>query len=226
MSKIGFINGSPRSKNSLSTNMISYFCQLPMFQGNEPIILNAYKLSFEKNIASECAALLDCSTIIIVSPLYADSLPSTLLNFLRKLELYSRSFNKSNTPPPILYGFINCGFLEGTQNHIALNILANYASSMHWDWGGGLGLGGGEMFKGTRDAVPKQSKMMRPVYETLDLFNKCITNNAPIPTPNKQLLVNQNFPKFAFIQMANLGWIPSAWQYKVNLFRMFHKPYL
>lgn len=219
MANLAFINGSPRSKDSLSTFMIDYF--IAALNSQDASHFSTYKMHTLPDLSTHFNQLLRCDVIVIVSPLYVDALPSQLIDFLQKLECYQSSHPIQHHP--ILYGFINCGFIEGHQNHIALSILENYALRMGWQFGGGIGLGGGEMFKGTKDSIPKEAKILRPIYTALDTFLLCLSSASPLP--QKQILVEPHFPKSAFMFMGGLGWISSARNYGVSLSQLFHKPH-
>ena len=52
--------------------------------------------------------------MLLVFPLYADGIPATLLNFLKSLE------NNLPDKKPVISVIINCGFLEYTQNDLAV----------------------------------------------------------------------------------------------------------
>ena len=65
--------------------------------------------------------------IIFVSPLYADCFPSTMLEFMATFEDFIKDKNNIKID---MYCLVNCGFLEGTQNKIAINILKNYCKTI------------------------------------------------------------------------------------------------
>ncbi len=221
--KIGFINGSPKSKNNCCSKiMIDYFSD---------VLKDTYETKYEvdtfnceslntdevfKNLAS-------CDIIVIVAPLYIDSLPSTLLNFLRMFELFHKEHQELFIHPTQLYGFLNCGFLGGKQNHVALKILINFATRMHYTWGGGLGVGSGAQFRSTHGKVPPQAKIHAPIYAALYTFTTCIKEGIPIDQPNKLLYISQDISYFDFISKTNIRWgAKSKWDIK----HLRAKPYL
>lgn len=221
--QIAFINGSPRTdKTSFSKHMIQYISRELGLSSNAILEVNALKLSKKPNTA-DLANLLSCTTMVIVSPLYVDALPSPLLQLLRNLEVYKNSHPVNSAEPIALYGVINCGFLGGSQNHIALDILGNFAKLMGFKWMGGLGVGSGEMFKATMESIPKQSSIQSPIYKGLEQFISCLRETSPLPVPNRQLYVSQNFSQKGFIFMANMGWLPqSGWKFR----KIYARPYL
>ena len=78
------------------------------------------------------------SDVIIVFPLYADSLPVGLLNFLKNLE------NNLPMQRPVISILINCGFLEHEQNCVAVSMIRYFCKHNNFPIGSTLMLGSGE----------------------------------------------------------------------------------
>lgn len=204
--KIGFINGSPRPKNdSCSKMMIDYFSDVLKDTYENKYEVDTYKHE-PFNTDEIFRNLASCDVIVILAPLYIDSLPSTLLKFLRMFELYHKAHHELFTQPTRLYGFVNCGFLGGEQNHVALKVLIHFATRMHYNWCGGLGLGSGAQFKSTHGKVPPQSKMQAPIYAALHTFTTCIQEGSSIESPYHLLYASQGVPYFDFISKTNIRW--------------------
>ena len=75
---------------------------------------------------------------LLVFPLYADSLPVGVLDFLKALEA---------DPPhtkPVISVLINCGFLEASQNETAIRIIGAFCRRNGYRLGSILMLGSGE----------------------------------------------------------------------------------
>lgn len=80
---------------------------------------------------------------LFVFPLYADSIPVTLLNFLKTMEV---------NPPqkrPVISVVINCGFMEPQQNDIAIKMLQLYCKKNNYPFGSVLKIGSGEAILNT-----------------------------------------------------------------------------
>lgn len=71
-------------------------------------------------------------------PLYVDGVPSQLLSCLRQIEKVG--VPNKNT---MVFGIANCGFYEGKQNEIAIEILRNWCNKLKLQWGMGMGIGVG-----------------------------------------------------------------------------------
>jgi multimeric flavodoxin WrbA len=196
MTNLCIINGSPRKGNGSSSCLISELTKL----FNDDVKAKEYYISNfmkDKHLLNE---ILSYDKVIFVSPLYADCLPSTMLEFMATFE----DFIKDNNNIKIdMYGLINCGFLEGTQNKTALNILKNYSRRIKFNWRFGVGIGGGEFMKGSKD-MPINSRMKRPVYNAFLALKEDIENNSNDLVDN--ILTNPKMPKFIYKLAGNAGW--------------------
>lgn len=136
MGNVLILNGSPRAPKSNSRQYAEIFsanCQLPS---------DYFNIS-KSNHAELCRRMSEYSDVLLVFPLYADSLPVGFLNFLKYLE--------ANPPKrkPIVSILINCGFLEHQQNDIALKMLRFFCRKNGYQIGSVLALGSGEAILGT-----------------------------------------------------------------------------
>ena len=141
MGNVLILNGSPRAPKSNSRQYAEIFstnCQLPS---------DYFNIS-KNNHAELCRRMSEYSDVLLVFPLYADSLPVGFLNFLKHLE--------ANPPErkPVVSILINCGFLEHQQNDIALKMLRFFCRKNGYRMGSVLALGSGEAILGT---VPLRS---------------------------------------------------------------------
>jgi hypothetical protein len=79
-------------------------------------------------------------------PLYVDGVPSHVLGFLEKMEVFCRD-NSLNLH---VYCIANNGFIEGKQNEPLMQVFENFCARAHLVWGGGVGIGGGVMLNVSR----------------------------------------------------------------------------
>jgi len=79
--------------------------------------------------------------LVIAMPVYVDSVPSSVLRFLEETE----RFLKENNYKFKVHVIANCGFYEGHQCKHLLNIMQIFCQKTGLIWGGGLGIGAGEM---------------------------------------------------------------------------------
>lgn len=129
MGRILILNGSPRAPKSNSKRYAQLFMDCCKADYAEITKTNHREL---------CARAGEYDDLVFVFPLYADSLPVTLLDFLKALEA---------DPPrkkPVVSVLINCGFLEYAQNHTAVEMMTLFCKQNDWPFGSVLEIGGGE----------------------------------------------------------------------------------
>lgn len=148
MGALLILNGSPRAPRSNSkqyTALFSNYCR----QQTE------YREISKSNHLELCQLMEEFSDVVLVFPLYADSLPVTLLNFLKTLE--------ANPPQhkPTLSVIINCGFLEPRQNDIAVEMLRQYCRVTGFPFGSVLKIGSGEAILTTPFRIFLKAKMKK-----------------------------------------------------------------
>lgn len=131
MENIIILNASPRAPKSNS----KIYAQI--FQKYSKLQTEYYNIN-KLNHIEICNKIEQFSQILFVFPLYADSIPVTLLNFLKTLE---------NNPPknkPVISVLINCGFIEPEQNDTAVKIMQIFCKQNGYDFGSVLKIGSGE----------------------------------------------------------------------------------
>lgn len=200
MSKLCFINGSPRRETSCSTYLSKELLSLfnsPM-ESKEFFVGDLLK---NKNILGDIVTF---DKIIFITPLYIDSLPSPLLEFLTVFEEFLHTKESLNIP---IYAIINCGFIEGHQNKIALKILENFCEKVNLSWKFGIGVGGGEFMRDSK-SMPLQFFIKKPVYNALVSLKEHIENNSTANCEN--IYANGKIPRRLFISMGNNFWKQGA----------------
>lgn len=148
MGKVMVINASPRAPKSNSrqyAGLFAKYCQLD----------TEYYEVRKSNHRMMCHAMENFSEILFVFPLYADSLPVTLVNFLKTME--------ENLPKnkPVISVIINCGFIEPKQNDIAVEMLRLFCGKNHLPFGSVLKIGSGEAILTTPFRIFLKVKMKK-----------------------------------------------------------------
>ncbi|GAA0081540.1 flavodoxin [Clostridium sporogenes] len=198
MNSLCIINGSPRKEKGTSSYLINELVQLL----NNNIKTKEYYISELMENKNSLQDVISFNKIIFVSPLYADCLPSTMLDFMIYFEDFIKDKKNLNMD---MYCLINCGFLEGTQNILAIDILKNYCKRIGLNWRFGVGIGGGEFMASSKN-MPLNCKMKMPVYNAFLDLKKDIENSASNPTCSEAILVNAKMPKFIFKLAGNMSW--------------------
>lgn len=196
MTTLCFINGSPKKEKSCSSYLINELVKLSdnTVRSKEYFISDLIK---NKSLLNE---VISYDKIIFASPLYADCFPSTMLDFMAEFENFIREKNLKEID---MYCLVNCGFLEGTQNRIAINIMKNYCHRLNFNWRFGVGIGGGPFMEGSK-SMPLNSRMKKPIYNAFLALKKDIENTSKAQIDN--MLVNPKMPKFIYKFSANMGW--------------------
>ena len=181
MGKVMVLNGSPRAPKSNSKKYSEIFMKYSRLQCD---YFNITKSNHLKLIAE----MEKYSDVIIVFPLYADSLPVGLLNFLKNLE------NNLPAQRPVISILINCGFLEYEQNSVAVSMIRYFCRRNNFPIGSALMLGGGEAILGT----PFRNIAIRAIKRLSESVNK---GNY------KDITATMPLPKWLFKMAARSYWI-------------------
>lgn len=131
MDKLLILNGSPRALRSNSQKFIEMMTPHLGCEWEECFL-------FTQNHREICDKVKEYSDVLFVFPLYVDSLPCCVLEFLDCL--------CQNLPDsrPTVHLMINCGFLETEQNSIAIKTLQFFCKKYGFPFGSCLSIGSGE----------------------------------------------------------------------------------
>lgn len=168
MGNVMIINASPRAPKSNSkqyAQLFSKYCGLD----------TEYCEVKKSNHLTLCKMIGNYSDILFVFPLYADSIPVTLLNFLKTLE--------ENVPlkKPTISVVINCGFLEPYQNDIAVKMLQLFARKNGYPFGSVFKIGSGEAILTTPFQIFLNARMRKFCISIATQRYKTFQVTMPIP---------------------------------------------
>lgn len=222
--KICFIDGSPRTTNSLSMYFIERFSsQLKENCSQETVIkvikvINSYRKNTEEmDIQNIC----EYDTLVWVTPLYFDGLPSHLVHFMEKMYQY-RMQHKSDKQISV-YMCINSGFLDSLQSKNAISILKSFTEKIGTKWCGAISVGGGELFKVDKQSKKPDSKLMKPVFDGLDKYVEVIKEGKEVQEDNNTILVHETMGEKYFRIYANIGQIFIARDNKIKFKKLWAK---
>jgi len=208
--KIALINGSPKT----GKNNSQYFAD-EMEKLLSPAEVVGIRLNHSRLGEREQELLASCDALVFCFPLYVDAIPSHMLAVLVELETF---FLEKQIKPDV-YAVVNCGFYEGTQTHIAFDILRNWATRAGLCWCQGVGIGAGEML-GQLDKVQIGKGPKKSLGKALNV----LTTNILRHEVGENIYVNPNFPRFGYLWMASLGWKRQAKANGVSKKDMYFKP--
>lgn len=195
--KVALINGSPKTKGSASSTI---FSDLKDFLKDAVIL----EYSFRKGSLNEedLNEVSKCEALVFAFPLYVDGIPSHMLRCLLELEGFFKGKEKRNIK---VYSLINCGFYEGHQNNVAMEMMENWCSKAGLIWGQGLSIGAGGMLSGMSNLPaghgPKKNlgKALKELGENISKGNS-----------GENLCINPNFPRLLYKLSGNYSWIQEA----------------
>ena len=201
--KIMAINGSPKTEGSVSQMIID---QLAKLSDNKIPTFPAKSFLNDVNSEDKVNTLLKQDVLLVVFPLYVDSLPAPLIDVLLKIQA-----NITNTKElPLVYAVCNCGLYESQHNSLALNMIEHFCEESGLSWGGGLGIGHGGMLESMGQNWSKGPAAA--VYKALTVFAEAISKK----TAFANYYASASFPRFLYIISANLGWHYLAFKNKVH----------
>lgn len=197
--KISLINGSPKAKDSASGLILK---ELKDLLPEETDVVN---LHFRKKQirADELELLCDCDVMVFAFPLYVDSLPSQLLSCLVQLEKHIKDTGFSR--PCFVYAFVNCGFYEGHQNMLALDMMKCWCDKTGLNWGGGLGIGAGGMMP----VIGSMADGKGPKKNFSSALN-ILADRMIHQETGENICFSPNFPRFLYKMAGEMGWRKAA----------------
>ncbi|MFZ2538024.1 MAG: hypothetical protein WAX04_03885 [Oscillospiraceae bacterium] len=190
--KIAMINGSPKKATSSSAALLN---DLKTCFSSDVSFTDYH---FTNSIITE-KLILELSSfdaIVFAFPLYVDAIPSQLLTCLCEIEKVGITNKKIH-----IYAISNCGFYEGEQNIIALEILENWCEKVGLVWGHGIGLGCGGALP-EMSAVPLGKGPKTSLGKTL---RKMATNIENVMSEESNY-ISLDFPRYIYKFAAEMGW--------------------
>lgn len=193
--KIALINGSPKLKDSASSSLIEELKLLLCNSNNQIISCELHKPEIDEEQKEE---LYSCDVHIFAFPLYVDGIPSNLLYCLKSLDEYINTKPRKQIK---IYSVVNCGFYEGRQNEVAIDILRNWAHKAGLIWGQGIGIGGGGILSSIKTVPIGQGPK-----KNLGLAFNVLVSNILNGETGDTIYIKPNFPRFLYIAGGNMGW--------------------
>lgn len=190
--RILMINASPKKQNSASGELVNNL--KACFSQNTS--LTEYKIS-TGTISEDIMNYLNAVDVLVIAfPLYVDGIPAHLLSCLCQIEEKGIS-NKQLK----IYGIANCGFYEGKQNALALEILENWCDKIGATWGQAVGLGGGGGLAQMSE-IPLGKSLKKNLGTAFETLAKNIENGESA----ENIYVSLDMPRFLYKMAGEMGW--------------------
>ncbi|GFI61147.1 hypothetical protein IMSAG049_00304 [Clostridiales bacterium] len=135
--RVLILNGSPKKRSSTS-KFLGRMVGLLLTGCN----IQYASLRMKSEYPKIMQYLKDIEALILAAPLYVDGIPSHILEFLQ----LAGKFCTENGCNFVVYAISNNGFIEGIHNKSHLMMYECWCKRAGLVWGGGVGIGGGEMF--------------------------------------------------------------------------------
>lgn len=220
MKSICFVNGSPKTGESTSQYLIKNIREmLGDIQSDVVRIVDVFK---KRNFDEVFAAIIKVDAVVFAFPLYIDSIPSSMLEFLYALNDYTDRVKGSRVQLPHVYAIVNEGFYGGTQNVNAINNIRHFCKSAGFCWRFGVGIGAGEYLRSSK-GIPLANKSKICVYNALKKVADDILSNSFAVESN--LFVDPHMTKRLFIICGHLFWIFQAKKNGVRLSALKARPF-
>ena len=191
--RITAINGSPKEKGSVSGLIIE---QMERILGEKAQTHQAMRLVQGDTAYETMKGILDTDVLLIVFPLYVDSLPAPLIELLTRLEGAARGIDAA----PRVFAIANCGLYESEHPALALDMVERFAQRAGYTWGCGLGIGRGGMLAsiGNNWSKGPAGDVYAALYDMASAMREGRSGQNAFASPK--------FPRFLYIAVANMGW--------------------
>ena len=196
------VSGSPKKdsnpkKNSSASKTILLGLGQLLVDRVEPNSIVTHRNALDADLAEKAAV---CDVLVLAFPLYIDGIPGHLLSVMEKLE-------RGNVIPDTtrIYAIVNCGFYEGEQCELALEMAQHWCARCGAVWGGGLGFGGGGGL-GMMDMAPMGYGPKKNLGDELRLISDSILGGSDTGVR----FAHVNFPAFMYKLGAQSGWVQAA----------------
>ncbi|HHY77671.1 MAG TPA: NAD(P)H-dependent oxidoreductase [Clostridiales bacterium] len=193
--RMAFINESPKTKNSASAYLLQ---DLKLLFLQDDAIISDYNFNKPSLSKEEMEQLKDYDIFVFSFPLYFDGIPSHLLNCLIQLESFLASVREIDIK---VYSIVNCGFYEGHQTKLAIEMMENWCSKAGLKWGQGLGIGAGGMLPMIKN-VPLGQGPKRNLEKSL----RQLANNILNGSSGENMFISPNIPRIFYKFAAEMGW--------------------
>ncbi len=140
----------------------------------------------------------ECNVLVFAFPIYVGGIPSHLLNCLIQLESFLSNTKEKDI---IVYSIVNCGFYEGHQTAIVIEMMKNWCIKAGIHWGQGLGVGAGGMLLSVKN-IP----IGHGPKKNLGVAFEKLANNILKYSSGEDIFITLNFPRILYKLAAEMGW--------------------
>lgn len=221
MKTVCFINGSPKIGDSMSHFIIENMEK--MIGDAESIEIKCTDVLKEKDNQETFSKVIKADDVVFAFPLYIDSIPSSMLEVLYKLNDYIDEMKTKGNKMPRCYAVVNEGFYGGTQNVNAIDNIMHFCKSAGFNFRFGVGIGAGEYLRSTKK-IPLNNKSRAKVYYAIKEITDDIINDGV--SIHKNIFADPEMTKRLFVMAGDMTWIKWAKKNGVGISNLRARPFV
>jgi ferredoxin-NADP reductase/multimeric flavodoxin WrbA len=201
--RVTVLQVSPRPPG-VSTSQAIWAYLKPLLEGGAADVQVVAATDFVRGGALAQAAAQRCADadlLLVIGPLYWDSLPYPGLLALEQIHAERR---KSGLRPARLMAVMSCGFAEPEQLRFAFGLLGEFAREAAYTWAGGLPVGGGGAINGR--ALQRLGALTRPLRQAIDIGVPALLAGDVLPAAACEAAAIQTMAGAMFRFFGGWGW--------------------
>jgi hypothetical protein len=201
--------GSPKAGRSSSRSLGEFVVEQLEERGVSTETLSLIQaLRSEEATQALLAAVDRADLVVLVFPLYVDTLPAAATRALERVARHRAARAQSVARVPGLVALCQSGFPEPSQNAVALEICRSFARAARFEWAGGLALGGGAAIDGR--PLRELGALMSSCVRALESAVAAVAEGLPVPDEAVRRMAWTPLPRFAYRAVGNLLWLMRA----------------
>lgn len=171
--KVLLMVGSPKGEKSASNSITSYLLEKFRLEGVETERTYIVKdIKNDEGINELISKVNDSDILILVAPLYVDSIPAITIKAMEKIHKDAPFKRKQ------MMAIFNCGFPEPHHNDLAIDMCKKFAYLSGIQWAGGVTIGMGPSLEGKSLEDFAMAKNLR---KGLDMAVNSLAAGKPVP---------------------------------------------
>lgn len=220
--KVILLVGSPKGEKSASNSIMSFLLEKFHKNGIESEKTYIVKhVGSDEGISNLVSQVMDSDIIILISPLYVDSIPAIVINAMEKIYEHKKNFPSKKQ---MMMAIFNCGFPEPKHNNLAIDMCKKFASDLDITWAGSVTIGMGASLEGRS---LKSFGMAKNLRNGLNIVVESLANSKLIPK-NAEIIASKpmiplTISKFFMCTFGSILW--GSQMDKSVKKKMYDRPY-
>jgi hypothetical protein len=195
--------GTPKQGPGASTSLATHIaCNLAGAGFEIETVRAVQAVRSPEAIQSLFDALDAANVVVVVFPLYVDSLPAPLTKAFELLAAHRREARIEGSPR--LMAVCQNGFPESRQNEPALENCRLFCREAGVEWAGGLAFGGGGFVAGRE--LAKAGGPTRNLVKGLNMACEDLISGNPVRPEAAALVAKQTMPSWLYLMIGSFQW--------------------